>query len=83
MASEQLIERITTDPKVMGGKPVIKGTRVTVETIVKLVASGASNKEIIEDFPHIAEEDIRAALLYAAKILESEDIFPVEPGESK
>lgn len=83
MASEQLIERITTNPKVMGGKPVIKGTRITVETIVKLVASGASAKEIIEDFPHITEEDIRAALLYAAKLLESEDIFPLESGESK
>ena len=83
MASEQLIERITTNPEVMGGKPVIKGTRITVETIVKLVAAGASVKEIIEDFPYITEDDIRAALLYAAKVLESEDIFPLEAGENK
>lgn len=60
------LERITFDPKVMGGKPCIRGMRVTVGTIVGLVASGYSFQEILEAYPYLEEEDIRAALAYAA-----------------
>ena len=60
------LTRITQDPKVMGGKPCIRGLRVTVGTIVGLVASGHSHAEILRLYPYLAEDDIREALAYAA-----------------
>jgi uncharacterized protein (DUF433 family) len=60
------LKRITFDPKVMGGKPTIRGMRVTVGTIVGLIASGHDNKEILKAYPYLEEEDIREALTYAA-----------------
>ncbi len=60
------IDRITFDPGTMGGKPCIRGMRVTVGTIVGLVASGQQKDEILKLYPYIEEEDIRQALSYAA-----------------
>jgi len=60
------LERITHDPNVMGGKPCIRGLRVTVGTIVGLVASGRSREEILRLYPYLTAEDIREALAYAA-----------------
>lgn len=60
------IARITTDPQVMGGKPSIRGLRVTVGTVVGLVAAGRSKEEILELYPYLEELDIAAALSYAA-----------------
>ncbi len=62
----QNLTRITFNPNVMGGKPCIRGMRVTVGTIVGLVASGYTNAEIIEAYPYLDEDDIREALSYAA-----------------
>ena len=60
------LERITFDPNVMGGKPCIRGLRVTVGTIVGLVAAGHSFAEILKSYPYLEEEDVREALAYAA-----------------
>ena len=60
------LERITVNPAVMGGKPCIRGMRMTVSTVVGLMASGASSAEILELYPYLEEPDIRAALSYAA-----------------
>ncbi len=60
------LTRITFDPNVMGGKPCIRGLRVTVGTIVGLVAAGYSNTDILIAYPYLEEEDIREALAYAA-----------------
>jgi len=60
------LDRITRNPDVMGGKPCVRGMRVTVGTIVGLVASGHPNAEILGAFPYLEEEDIRQALAYAA-----------------
>ena len=60
------LDRITFNPAVMGGKPTIRGMRVTVGTVVGLVASGYSAAEILEAYPYLEEEDIRQALVYAA-----------------
>jgi uncharacterized protein (DUF433 family) len=60
------LTRITLDPKVMGGKPCIRGLRVTVGTIVGLVASGRTTDEIVQAYPYLEPEDIREALAYAA-----------------
>jgi uncharacterized protein (DUF433 family) len=60
------LSRITIDPEVMGGKPCIRGLRVTVGTVVGLVASGHSPADILRLYPYLEEEDIREALAYAA-----------------
>ncbi|HET9401370.1 MAG TPA: DUF433 domain-containing protein [Candidatus Acidoferrales bacterium] len=60
------VDRITRNPAVMGGKPCIRGMRVTVGTIVGLVAAGHSNSDILGAYPYLEEEDIRQALAYAA-----------------
>jgi uncharacterized protein (DUF433 family) len=60
------LKRITTNPEIMGGKPCIRGLRVTVGTIVGLVAAGRSNKEILALYPYLEDEDIGEALAYAA-----------------
>jgi uncharacterized protein (DUF433 family) len=69
---ENLLDRITVDPDVLVGKPVIKGTRVPVYIIVELVANGMTAKEILKEYPRLKAEDVKAALLYASKLVESE-----------
>jgi len=60
------LSRITFDPNVMGGKPCIRGLRVTVGTIVGLIAAGYSTADILKAYPYLEEQDIREALAYAA-----------------
>jgi uncharacterized protein (DUF433 family) len=68
------LDRITFDPLVMGGKPCIRGTRVTVGTIVGLIACGSSAEEILRDYPYLQADDIQAALSYAAWRSEEVDV---------
>ena len=68
------LERITSNPKVMGGKPCIRGLRVTVGTVVGLVASGHPEAEILKLYPYLEAEDIRQALSYAAWRAEEIDV---------
>lgn len=75
MKTQKLINRIVCDPKIMLGKPVVKGTRLTVELIVEKIAYGATFEDLLHDYPFLVEEDIRASLLYAAKRLANEEIF--------
>jgi uncharacterized protein (DUF433 family) len=77
IADEQLLQRITINPEIMVGKPVIRGTRIPVELIVRLLAQGISESEILRQYPHLQPEDIRAALAYAAAVLANEDVFPL------
>ena len=74
---EDLLQRIVVNPKIMGGKPIVKGTRITLEQILKLLAQGLSPDDIIRDYPHLTRDDISAALLYAAKIAGEEDVYPI------
>ncbi len=67
-------QRIVIDPAVMMGKPVIRGTRITVELILRKLAEGASEAELREDYPHLTTEDIRAAVAYAAASVAHEEI---------
>lgn len=71
----KLLERIEINPQVMLGKPVIKGTRLPVEIILEKLANGYSYEDIIEDYPFLTKDDIRAALLYAANILSFEEEY--------
>ena len=75
MIEEELIKRVVVDPKIMLGKPVIKGTRLTVEIIVEKMAYGATLDDLMKDYPFLTEEDIRSALLYAAKRLAHEEVY--------
>jgi uncharacterized protein (DUF433 family) len=72
------LDRISRDPAIMGGKPCVRGMRLTVGTIVGLVASGHANEEILAAYPYLEEEDIRQALAYAAwRVEEIELPLPV------
>ncbi|MGI8979845.1 MAG: DUF433 domain-containing protein [Pirellulaceae bacterium] len=66
-------ERITHDPRVMGGKPCIRGTRITVGTVVGLIATGSSRERILEAYPHLEPQDLDDALAYAAWRLEERE----------
>lgn len=78
MKEQQLLARITLNPNVMVGKPVIKGTRLTVEFILNLLAHGTSDAEILEEYNGLTVEDIRACLLFATRSLESTSFMPLE-----
>ncbi len=77
MNDEQLLERITCDPKVMAGKPVIRSTRLTVEFILNLRAHGASEEEVLTEYPGLTLEDIQACYLFAGKSLEKTAFLPL------
>ena len=62
-----LLARIVVNPKVMLGKPVLKGTRITVELVLRLLAQGLSPEKILKDYPQLTKDDIPAVLLYAVK----------------
>lgn len=69
--------RIVSDPGILGGKPVIKGTRISVEFLLDLFASGATRAEILEAYPHLTPEDIEEALRYAADSLKHDRVIPL------
>jgi uncharacterized protein (DUF433 family) len=71
-------DRITIDPKVLVGKPVIKGTRIAVEFVINLLAQGWSESEIVRNYPGLTHEDILACLKYAGETLQSEKVYPVK-----
>ena len=77
MHDEQLLKRIVINPRVMAGKPVIRGTRLTVEYILNLLAHGATVEEILQEYKGLTHEDIRACLLFATKALESTEFMPL------
>ena len=70
-------ERISVDPKILVGKAVIRGTRLSVEFIIGLLASGWREAEVLENYPGITREDITACLGYAHMLLEQERVFPI------
>ena len=77
MTDQQLLERITVNSKVMVGKPVIKGTGLTVDYILNLLAHGATSAEILADYDGLTQEDIRACLLFAARTLAHTTLMPL------
>ena len=69
--------RIIANPEILGGKPVIEGTRISVEHVLGLLANGMSNEEIIAEYPILSEESIRAVLAYAARALRNDIVVDV------
>ena len=74
---EQLLDRITLNPQIMVGKPVIRGTRLTVEYILNLLAHGATIQEILDEYGGLTTEDIQACFLFATKSLADSDFLPL------
>ena len=72
-----IAQYIEVNPKIMMGKPVIKGTRITVELILEKLSAGETVENILEAHPHISKEQIQAAFAFAAQSLKGENIYPV------
>jgi uncharacterized protein (DUF433 family) len=79
-SKQLLLERITVDPKIMIGKPIIRGLRITVEQILKALAGGVNQEDLLEDYPELEQEDIQAVLLYAAERVEEDHVFLFREG---
>lgn len=78
----QLLNRIEIDPKIMLGKPVIKGTRITVEILLKKLSQDISIDEILTDYPGLTREDIQAAIAYAASALSTDEVMPIASAQA-
>lgn len=70
-------DRITADPKVLLGKPVVKGTRLAVEFLLDLLAQGWTQQQILENYPGLTSDDLSACLHYASDAVKSERVYPI------
>jgi uncharacterized protein (DUF433 family) len=80
MTEERLLHRITANPAIFGGKPIVRGMRIPVELILSLLAQGTSFQEILEDYPDLHQEDIQACLAYARAAIAGDRLEAVEVG---
>jgi len=71
------LTRIEINQAVLAGKPIIKGTRIPVELVIKLLAQRWTDEQIIAEYPALKKEDIREALLYAEKLIQNEEVYPI------
>jgi len=71
----QFLERISCNPDVMMGKPVIKGTRITIEVILKKLSEGVSIQDILSAYPHLERDDVLAAISYSAEVISREEMI--------
>jgi uncharacterized protein (DUF433 family) len=78
-----ILDRIEINPKIMLGKPVIRGSRITVELILRKLSEGAKVEELLDAYPNLKPEDIRTALAYAADTLANEESIVHQPGFSR
>jgi uncharacterized protein (DUF433 family) len=72
-------DRITIDPTVLAGKPVIRGTRLAVDLILSLLGQGWSEGDLLRNYPGLAHEDVAACLQYASEVLQAEKVYPLSP----
>jgi uncharacterized protein (DUF433 family) len=78
MMDEKLLKRITVNPEIFGGKPIIRGMRVSVELILSLLAQGETQEAILDDYPDLEPEDIRACLAYAHAVIAHDSLDTVQ-----
>lgn len=76
MDEQKLLERITVDPNIFGGKPIVRGRRLAVEHILGMLAAGDSEETVLSGYPWLEREDIRACLLYAQRLVGHERVVP-------
>ena len=77
MDNQALLTRITINPNILVGKPTIRGLRISVEQILRALASGVAEEDLLRDYPEMEPDDIRAAQAYAAERIAEERVFPV------
>ena len=77
MEKANIMDRITVHPDVMVGKPTIRRMRITVEQLLKALANGITTDQLLDDYPELEKEDIRAALLYASQLVDEERVYAV------
>jgi uncharacterized protein (DUF433 family) len=77
MNKSALLSRIEVNPDVMVGKPIIRGLRISVEHLLNALAGGRSVEDIIKDYPELEKEDIQAVLLYAAELVQEEQVYRI------
>lgn len=77
MGQINVLDRITVHPDVMVGKPTIRGMRITVEQILKAMANGVPTDQLLDEYPELEKEDIRAVLLYASQLVDEERVYAV------
>lgn len=70
-------DRITADPAILVGKPIIKGTRISVEFVIDLLARGWTVEQILQEYDHLTVDDIRACLAYAGELVREEKVYPL------
>jgi uncharacterized protein (DUF433 family) len=76
MNEDDLLARITIDPKIFGGKPIIRGRRIAVEHVLGMLAAGATAESILDHYPYLESDDIRACLVYARRVVGRERVEP-------
>ena len=79
MTDQGLLSRITYNPEIFGGKPIVRGMRISVESVLSLLAQGESAKAILEDFPDLEPDDVRACLTYAHAVIARDSLDAVRP----
>jgi uncharacterized protein (DUF433 family) len=77
MDEKKLLERITINPKIFGGKPIIRGHRLAVEHVLGMLAAGDTSEVLLKGYPWLTQEDIQACLLYARKVIGHERVEPM------
>jgi uncharacterized protein (DUF433 family) len=80
MDTKQLLQRITANPEIFGGKPIIRGMRISVATVVGQLAQGAPVEEILDDYPELTREDIQACLAYAYAVIANDSLSDIRVG---
>ena len=76
--TEELLSRITVDSRIMLGKPTIRGMRITVEQILRALAGGVSEHELLQEYPELEKKDFQAVFAYVTNLVDEEQVFPVE-----
>ena len=77
MKNEELLERMTFNPEIFGGKPILRGMRISVELVLSLLAQGVSEKDILDDYPDLERDDIRACIAYARAVIADDSLDAV------
>lgn len=77
MDETKLLERITINPEIFGGKPIIRGRRMAVEHVLGMVAAGTTNETLLEEYPWLEPEDIQACLVFARRVVGNERVEPL------
>ena len=79
-AQRELLKRITSNPNIFGGKPIVRGMRISVESILSLLAQGESVQAILDDYPDLTRDDVQACLAYAHAVIANDTLDAIQVG---